>query len=103
MAKFFALMFAASIVCQPALADDEDAEGMDRLQAEIAAFSDNPCATRLRLSKILIVGWTVTCDGRAGVPADMMYPKAVLDFAEQWAVNERISFRKILQLTGECP
>ena len=74
---------------------------LDRLHHQFDVLDTNPCASTLRFDKLLW-SWYVSCPGCASVPAEKIYPKAMLDLADQWAVNDTITFARILELTGSC-
>ena len=95
------MLASALLVAVPAMAQQDS--GQKRLMAEFDKLETTPCRTDLVLQKLPFVGWHVTCDKCGAVAADRLYPKAVIDLAERWSVNGKISFTELLRLTGECP
>ena len=77
-------------------------EDTDRLLSEMAKLETQPCNTQLRFSK-LVVGWYITCPGCAAIPAGRVYPRAVIDLVDQWAVNGELSITSLLRMYGDCP
>ena len=73
-----------------------------RLFAEIGKFEHSPCNTNLFFSKPLY-RWHIGCPGCASLLADVLYPQAVIDLVQDWAVNQQLTVARLLQITGECP
>ena len=79
-------------------------DGEKALWAEIDRLNDNMCSTKLRLTKVPVSGsWYITCDGCAGIPAEMAFPKAVLDRVDFFGLESPIDLKEVFVATGECP
>lgn len=78
----------------------QEAETLDRLLSQMAMFKTDPCSTDLYL--IDAFGWMITCENCAAVPASRIH-SSIIDSAEQWAVNGRITLTDLLEIHGKCP
>ena len=64
----------------------------------------DPCGTSIRFEKLPFGGgWWITCPGCARMPADDVYPRAILDEIDRWAVRGEITLTRFLEVTGSCP
>ena len=93
-----AVGIAALMAMSSATADD----GTDRLFNELARVESAPCSTALVFQRLLGT-WYITCERCAAIPADRLYPDAVLDEVERWAVRGKLSFTELMALHGYCP
>ena len=83
--------------------DSVDNDGEAALWAEIDRLKDNMCNTKLRLTKVPGSGsWYITCDGCAGIPAEMAFPKSVLDRVDSFGLESPIDLKEVFVATGEC-
>ena len=103
---FFTLLRScneASIRQERATAKRAAAAGEARLYEEIAKLQTSPCTTQLEFADLPILGWQLTCAGCAGLNATDVFPRAVLDEVERYAVRGRFPVKQFYQLSGQCP
>lgn len=89
------------LVSAPAMAQQD--AGRQRLMAQLDKLKVAPCETDLVLQKLPLVGWQVTCEQCGAIAADRLYPKAVIDLAERWSVNGKITYTALLRMVAKCP
>ena len=95
-----ALAAGLAVLLPTARATAED--GTDQLFNELARLEIAPCSTALVFQR-LIGTWYITCEDCAAIPADRVYPDAVLEEVERWAVRGSLSFADLMALYGDCP
>ena len=83
---------------------DEDAaqndEEFERLARQMDRLQSRPCDTTLYCVDAL--GWMIACEGCAAVPASPIYPPALIETVERWAVRGRITVTDLMKLHGQC-
>ena len=83
---------------------EEDAaqndEEFERLARQMDKLQSQPCGTTLYFVDAL--GWMITCEGCAAVPADLIYPPALIETIERWAVRGRITVTDLMKIHGQC-
>ena len=94
------LLILAAWGIQPAAAQSDPK--YDRLLAELRKLGETPCTTRLRFVKVAGAAWFLTCPDCSVIPASRVYPQAILNVVEQWAINRSLTMTDLLRVTGEC-
>ena len=98
-----ALVFVAALSVSMAVSGAVLSDGgLDRLYRELARLETNPCQTTLIFQDLLFDRY-IACESCAAIPADRLYPEAVIEMVDRWAVNGQISFTGLMELSGQCP
>ena len=88
---------AAPVAEEEAARENEEFE---RLMRQIALIESDPCATELYF--VDAFRWMITCEGCAAMPASGIYPNAIIEDIERWAVGGRITVTELLAINGQC-
>ena len=69
----------------------------------LAKSADNPCRDHGLYFFRSLGTWYMTCgEGCAGVPADSLYPPAVLKLLDEYSVRKRMTMLNLRRLTRQC-
>lgn len=85
------------------IAEEEAAReeaAFERLMSQMDLLKSDPCATDLYFFNAF--GWMITCENCSAVRANTIYPEALIENVDRWAVNNRITVTDFLETFGQC-
>ena len=81
---------------------NREAKINDNFSRQIEKLNKDACSTNLHLTKNFIGSWRISCPRCGEYSADRLFPKAILEAAEKYAVDRELSLTQLLRYMGEC-